>query len=67
MLGFCGLVLVLLCILPVYLRAPYVFFHKFCLLIKKKKKKTCTWLLVSLKNIHGVLFCKFLAFLNLDE
>jgi hypothetical protein len=38
-LGFCGLALVFPCILPVYLGAPYAFFNKVFLLIKKKKKK----------------------------
>jgi hypothetical protein len=32
--GFCGLALVV----PVYLGAPYAFFYKVFLLIKKKKK-----------------------------
>jgi hypothetical protein len=38
--SFCGVVWLVLCILPVYLGAPFAFLIKFFLLIKKKKKST---------------------------
>jgi len=42
MLGFCGLALALLSILPVYLGASYAFFffNKFFIIKKKKKDNT---------------------------
>jgi len=41
--SFCGVVWLVLCILPVYLGAPFAFLIKFFLLIKKKKKKYPAW------------------------
>jgi hypothetical protein len=50
-LGFsCGLAELLLCILPVYLEAPYAFLMKFSYLSKKKK------ILLCMLHLHLFLF-----------
>jgi hypothetical protein len=51
----CGLAGLLLCILTVYLGAPYAFFNEIFLLIKKK----IYFLLNAKSTLNGLFICNF--------